>query len=193
MDTKYGRGISSGSEMVKMMNVLAMLLALIVCVPYASATQTLNVIEHPQGGVNEAYLSFDTNGTVRHNPLTGSYTVKLGDSFPFSNPLTGDGTDPDSRDSGTCFVTRVNVPVLPGATVPDGVTTENVYDCTWTNHLARGSIMVSGPFRDYSETELAITGGTGNYRKARGTLKVRPVDVNAPFGDFTYHYSFSLD
>jgi hypothetical protein len=185
--------ISSGSEMVKMMNVLAMLLTVIVCVPYASATQTLNVIEHPQGGVNEAYLSFDANGTVRHNPLTGSYTVKLGDSFPFSNPLTGDGTDPDSRDSGTCFVTRVNVPVLPGATVPDGVTTENVYDCTWTNHLARGSIMVTGPFRDYSETELAITGGTGNYRKARGTLKVRPVDVNAPFGDFTYHYDFSLD
>jgi hypothetical protein len=179
--------------MVKRMNVVATLLATIVFVAYASAKQTFNVIEHPQGGVNEAYLSFDPTGTVRHNPLAGSYTVKLGDSFPFSNPLTGDGTDSDSRDSGTCFVTRVNAPVLLGATVPDGVTTENVYDCTWTNHLAGGSIMVSGPFRDYSETELAVTGGTGSYRKARGTLKVRPVDVNAPFVDFTYHYDFSLD
>ena len=57
------------------------------------AKQTLNVIEDPVGGVNEAYLSFDTTGTVRHNPLTGAFTVKLGDSFPFSNPLSGDGTD----------------------------------------------------------------------------------------------------
>ena len=52
--------------------------------------------------------------------------------------------------------------------------------------------MVSGPFRDFSETTLAITGGTGKYRKARGSLKVRPVDVNADFVDFTYHYDFSL-
>ncbi|HSV08323.1 MAG TPA: hypothetical protein VLI07_17550 [Candidatus Binatus sp.] len=155
------------------------------------AKQAINVIEDPQGGVNEAYLSFDPNGTVRHNPLTGTYTVKLGDSFPFSNPLSGDGTDSDSRDSGVCFVTRVNAPVLPGATVPTGVTTENVYDCTWTNHLAGGSIMVSGPFRDFSETKLAITGGTGKYSKARGSLKVRPVDVNADFVNFTYHYDFS--
>ena len=158
----------------------------------ASAKQTLNVIENPQGGVNEAYLSFDTTGTVRHNPLTGTYTVKLGDSFPFSNPLTGKGTDSSSRDSGICFVTRANAPILPGPTVPAGVTTENVYDCTWTNHLAGGSIMVSGPFRDYSETELAITGGSGKYSKARGTLKVRPVDVEVNFVDFTYHYDFFL-
>jgi hypothetical protein len=54
----------------------------------------------------------------------------------------------------------VNAPVLPDATVPAGVSTETVFDCTWTNHLAGGSIMVSGPFRDYSETELAITVGT---------------------------------
>jgi len=53
--------------------------------------------------------------------------------------------------------------------------------------------MVSGPFRDYSETELAITGGTGKYSKARGSLKVRPVDVEADFVDFTYHYDFFLD
>src|SRR5689334_2860815 len=117
--------------------VVAFVFGALAVVGSASGKQnTLKVIEDPQGGVNEAYLSFDSTGTVRHNPLTGTYTVKLGDSFPFSNPLTGDGTDSSSRDSGICFVTRVNVPVLPGATVPAGVTTENVYDCTWTNHLA---------------------------------------------------------
>jgi len=174
-------------------SVVVFVLGAIAFVGPVSAKRTLNVIEDPEGGVNEAYLSFDATGTVRHNPLTGTYTVKLGDSFPFSNPLRGDGTDSSSRDSGICFVTRVNVPVLPGFLFKAAATTENVYDCTWTNHLARGSIMVSGPFRDFSETELAITGGTGKYSKARGSLKVRPVDVEANFVDFTYHYDFFLD
>jgi len=173
--------------------IVVLVLGAIAFVGAGPAKQTLNVIEDPVGGVNEAYLSFDTTGTVRHNPLTGAYTVKIGDSFPFSNPLNGDGTDSSSRDSGICFVTRVNAPVLSGATVPAGVITETVYDCTWTNHLADGSIMVSGPFRDFSETELAITGGTRKYSKARGSLKVRPVDVEADFVDFTYHYDFFLD
>ena len=180
----------------------------------AAAGKILNVVEHPKEGRNEAYLSFHSAATSdvildsspddvsRHNPLTGTYTVRLGDLFPFSNPLTGDGTDENSRDSGICFVTRVAVEPLVPLTRDDdqnpntaevSITAENVYDCTWTNHLAGGSIMVSGPFRDFSTTTLAITGGTSKYKNAKGTLAVSLVDIDAAFADFTYNYAFDIN
>jgi hypothetical protein len=59
--------------------VVILVLGAIVFVGGVSAKRTLHVIEDPEGGVNEAYLSFDATGAVRHNPLTGAYTVKLGD------------------------------------------------------------------------------------------------------------------
>jgi hypothetical protein len=70
--------------------------------------------------------------------------------------------------------------------------------------------MVSGPFTDFGVSTLAITGGTGAYSKARGTLKVIPVfrddagnalsAVNANnvpasinFTNTTYIYEFNLE
>jgi hypothetical protein len=70
--------------------------------------------------------------------------------------------------------------------------------------------MVSGPFTDFGVSTLAITGGTGAYSKARGTLDVIPVfrdtfgnvlaDVNANhiplsvhFANTTYIYEFTLE
>src|SRR6478736_4492913 len=44
------------------------------------------------------------------------------------------------------------------------------YECTWTSFLPGGQIVVSGPFYDAKDSTLAITGGTGRYRNARGTM-----------------------
>ena len=44
------------------------------------------------------------------------------------------------------------------------------YECTWTTILPGGQIVVAGPFYDAKDSKLAITGGTGRYRDARGTM-----------------------
>ena len=44
------------------------------------------------------------------------------------------------------------------------------YECTWTTFLPGGQIVVAGPFYDAKDSTLAITGGTGRYRNARGTM-----------------------
>ena len=63
----------------------------------------------------------------------------------------------------------------------------NAYECTWTNSLAKGQITVQGPFLDAGDSVLAITGGTGAYRKARGTMDLHA--RSATEFDFTFHLS----
>ncbi len=46
------------------------------------------------------------------------------------------------------------------------------YECTWTTILPGGQIVVAGPFYDAKDSTLAITGGTGRYRDARGTMEL---------------------
>ena len=44
------------------------------------------------------------------------------------------------------------------------------YECTWTTFLPGGHVTVEGPFFDARNSVLAITGGTGAYRNARGAM-----------------------
>lgn len=179
-----------------------------------------SVVENPAGGVTEAFVLFDnlkgTHNAIRENPLTTTRVPDIGDLFPFNNKfypagtlVYGSVTSPVAdvgNDSGTCIVTR------PW----DGGNQGTIYDCVWTNHIRDGNgvkvgaIMVSGPFTDFGVSTLAITGGTGAYRKARGTLNVVPVfrdDVgnvlpgvhansipsSIAFANTTYIYEFDLD
>ena len=61
------------------------------------------------------------------------------------------------------------------------------FECTWTNSLAKGQITVQGPFLDAGDSVLAITGGTGAYRKARGTMDLHA--RSATEFEFTFHLS----
>jgi allene oxide cyclase len=45
------------------------------------------------------------------------------------------------------------------------------WECRWINVLEDGSIAVEGPFFDAGPSALAITGGTGAYRGARGSMR----------------------
>jgi len=47
------------------------------------------------------------------------------------------------------------------------------WECNWTTFLAGGQITVEGPFSDTGDTVLAITGGTGTYRNARGAMQLK--------------------
>lgn len=62
-------------------------------------------------------------------------------------------------------------------------------ECHWTLTLAKGQIMVDGPVADSEiapDTTLAVTGGTGGYRGARGEILIHARDAKATAYDFHY-------
>jgi allene oxide cyclase len=80
----------------------------------------------------------------------------LGDQLPFGNPIFDKtNTTQVGRDEGYCVRTN------PGLS----------WECTWTTILDHGTLTVQGPFYDDGrDSKLAITGGTGIYRNARGQM-----------------------
>jgi hypothetical protein len=79
------------------------------------------------------------------------------DQFVFSNDLYRNGAKV-GEDGGTCTVTRI---------ADSGATTLH---CLGTNSLPGGQISVQGLAAPGEPFELAITGGTGRYRDARGQV-----------------------
>ncbi|MGI8864866.1 MAG: dirigent protein [Solirubrobacteraceae bacterium] len=63
---------------------------------------------------------------------------------------------------------------------------EGTYECMWTTFLAHGQITVEGPFYDKKNSVLAITGGTGAYRSARGEMNLNSRHGGAEY-DFIFH------
>jgi len=60
------------------------------------------------------------------------------------------------------------------------------WECFWTLMLRGGQITVEGPFMDSGDSKLAVTGGTGKYAGARGSLKLHPRDATPTGYDFVY-------
>jgi allene oxide cyclase len=50
---------------------------------------------------------------------------------------------------------------------------QGTWECRWLTYIAgRGAIMVEGAFFDGRDSTLAVTGGTQEFRNARGSLKL---------------------
>ena len=60
------------------------------------------------------------------------------------------------------------------------------WECMWTLTLKAGQITVEGPFMDEGDSLFAVTGGTGKYAGAKGSMKLHPRDANSTSYDFTY-------
>jgi allene oxide cyclase len=60
------------------------------------------------------------------------------------------------------------------------------WECFWTLILKAGQITVEGPFMDSGDSLLAVTGGTGKYAGARGSMKLHPRDATPTGYDFVY-------
>ena len=118
--------------------------------------KTITVIEH---------------ATTDETTDTGANGDSAGDILTFANDLF-DRTDTRKvgTDQGYCIRT------VPGVS----------YECNWTNMLEGGSITVEGPFYDAKDSVIAITGGTGRYRRARGTMKLHARENGAKI-DFVFH------
>jgi hypothetical protein len=66
------------------------------------------------------------------------------------------------------------------------ITVGKSWECNWTMMLKGGQITVEGPFMDEGDSLLTITGGTGKYAGAKGSMKLHPRDAKSTSYDFTY-------
>ncbi len=103
----------------------------------AHAATTIRVVEHA-----------DTDATTDLAPAGDS----AGDILTFANPLF-DAANKKAVGSDQGFCVRVVV--------------GKSYECTWTNFLKGGQIVVQGPFYDTKDSTLAITGGHREIRATR--------------------------
>ena len=109
------------------------------------APERIHVIEHATTDTE-----IDTDGT-------GGTSDSEGDLLTFHNQVyNAADTNVVGRDLGGCVL------VVVGA----------AYDCTWTTFLPGGQIRVAGPFSFTHDTKLAITGGTGRFANARGSMEL---------------------
>jgi Allene oxide cyclase barrel like domain len=115
------------------------------------------------------------------NAMAGSSGAKVGGSVHVIEHATSDAVTNGSGDSAGNILTFANdvydaadahkvgtdqgycVRIVVGAT----------WECNWTTSLSGGQITVEGPFSDTGNTVLAITGGTGAYRNARGSMQLK--------------------
>jgi hypothetical protein len=124
----------------------------------ASRATTIRVIEHA-----------DTDATTD----TGAAGDSAGDVLTFANPIFDrHNAKQVGSDQGYC------VRVVPGTS----------YECTWTTFVKGGQIVVQGPYFDAKDSTLAVTGGTGRYRRARGTMRLHA----RPDGK-SFDFAFRLD
>ena len=65
--------------------------------------------------------------------------------------------------------------------------TGGTWECRWTTWIPGGSVTVEGPFYDTRDNTIAVTGGTGVFANARGTM-----DLVARKGGTEYAFIFNL-
>jgi len=118
--------------------------------------KTITVIEH---------------ATTDTTTDTGAPGDSVGDVLTFANEVfNARDTTKVGTDQGYC------IRVVKGTS----------YECNWTTFLPGGQIVVEGPFLDAANSTLAITGGTGRYRGARGTMDLRSLAGGTKFA-FVFH------
>src|SRR6185369_2612666 len=106
------------------------------------STTTIKVVEHA-----------DTDAVAD----TGEKGDTVGDVLTFANKVFDEKNEKEiGSDNGYCLRTAVG----------------DAWECNWTITLADGSLVIEGPFYDTSDSVVAITGGTGSYADARGSMKL---------------------
>lgn len=121
------------------------------------AAQRLTVVEHP---TDEKTINLSGKGDV------------VGDLLVFANPVFDAANKAQvGKDQGYCVRTVVG----------------KSWECFWTLILKDGLITVEGPFYDDgSDSTFVVTGGTGKYVGAKGSMKLHWRDAKGSAYDFIY-------
>jgi allene oxide cyclase len=122
----------------------------------AVAAEQIKVVEHPVG---ETTVDLGAKGD------------SIGDLLVFANGVFDSANKVRiGSDQGYCVRTVVG----------------KSWECMWTLLLKGGQITVEGPFMDEGDSLFAVTGGTGKYAGAKGSLKLHARDAKASSYDFVY-------
>ena len=149
------------------------LLTLIVLALAAALAVTLAAggtgVASSGGGKRINVFERATTDTVVDLPPAGD---SVGDTLTFANEVfdARSGVKVGS-DQGQCIRTVVG----------------EAWECFWTTFLPKGQITVEGPFYDADDSVLAITGGTGRYRKARGEMELSAYGDDGTKFKFVFH------
>jgi len=126
------------------------------------------------GGSNETTIKLIEHAetdTIRHiGPAKEEDSV--GDVLAFANPVfDSENKKQAGTDNGQCVRTAVG----------------KAWECIWTVSLDGGQLTVEGPFYDGGKaSQLAITGGTGEYKDASGQMKLEARNEAETEYDFIY-------
>ena len=143
----------------------------------ATASPAASRAASPAASRTLTYYAFDINNGTNDPgliPVPGSNPKAFaqGDELIINDQLTtthrkGGGYPIVGYDSGVCTLTRL----------PEKFAEQTFADCVVTATWRAGSLTVQGVVRFKSQQPepavLAITGGTGRYSAARGTMRVR--------------------
>lgn len=101
----------------------------------------------------------------------GAKGDSVGDLLTFANPVYDAANKTQlGTDQGYCVRVAVG----------------KSWECFWTLILAGGEITVEGPFFDSGDSTMVVTGGTGKYAGAKGSMKLHARDAKGTAYDFTY-------
>jgi hypothetical protein len=146
--------------------VAALAMLAVVAVSSALATPAHNGNGH---GLTIKVVERATSDTLVDNAPTAD---SVGDTLGFGNAVyDASNTTVVGSDGGQCVRT------VPGVS----------WECMFTTSLKNGQITVAGPFLDAGDSTLAITGGTGAFRNASGTMDLHARDAKGTAFDFTFH------
>jgi hypothetical protein len=124
--------------------------------PPAMAAERIAVVERPVG---ETTVDLGAKGD------------SIGDLLVFANKIYDAGNKVQvGSDQGYCVRTVVG----------------KSWECFWTLMLKAGQITVEGPFMDEGDSLMTVTGGTGKYAGAKGSMKLHPRDATPTGYDFLY-------
>ena len=136
--------------------VLSAALGSAALVGRAAADETLTLVER---------ASSDTVTDL------GAKGDSAGDILTFANEVFDkDNANKVGSDNGWCVRTVAG----------------KAWECIWTTTLAEGQITVEGPFYDTADSVLAVTGGTGEYAEASGSLALHARNDKGTEYDFVY-------
>jgi allene oxide cyclase len=131
-------------------------LAAALCALPALAAEQLHVVEHPVG---ETTVDLGAKGD------------SVGDLLVFANAVFDAANKTQvGTDQGYCVRTIVG----------------KSWECFWTLTLHAGQITVEGPFFDSGDSVMVVTGGSGKYAGAKGSMKLHPRDPTPTAYDFIY-------